>query len=78
MEFRRQHTQLIAAAKAGISERTARRIERDPRLPSQRPAGLKRRRQVPDPLERSFLLPSTTNPLESLATLPEIRLNVAM
>jgi hypothetical protein len=51
MEFRRQHTQLIAAAKAGISERTARRIERDPRLPSQRPAGLKRRRQVPDPLD---------------------------
>ncbi|MBV9046879.1 MAG: IS21 family transposase [Solirubrobacterales bacterium] len=51
MEFRRQHTQLIAAAKAGISERTARRIERDPRLPSQKHAGRKRRRQVPDPLD---------------------------
>jgi hypothetical protein len=51
MGFRRQHTQLIAAAKAGISERTGRRIERDPRLPSQKHAGRKRRRQVPDPLD---------------------------
>jgi hypothetical protein len=51
MEFRRQHTQLIAAAKAGISERTARRLERDPRMPSQRHAGPRRRRQVPDPLD---------------------------
>src|SRR6185437_11189105 len=51
MGFRRQHTQLIAAAKAGISERTGRRIERDPRLPSQKHAGRKRGRQVPDPLD---------------------------
>jgi hypothetical protein len=50
MEFRSQHTQLIAAAKTGISERTARRIERDARLPSQKRAGRKRR-QVPDPLD---------------------------
>lgn len=50
MEFRRQHTQLIAAAKAGISERTARRIERDPRPPSQKHTGPKSRRQIPDPL----------------------------
>lgn len=33
---RRHHTQSVAAAKAGISERAARRIEKDPRLPSQR------------------------------------------
>jgi hypothetical protein len=51
MEFRLHRTQLIAAAKAGISERTARRIERDPRLPSQKHTGRKRRRQVPDPLD---------------------------
>jgi hypothetical protein len=51
MEFRCQHTQRVAAAKAGISERTARRIEGDPRLPSQKHAGAKPRRQVPDPLQ---------------------------
>lgn len=51
MEFRRQHTQRVAAAKTGMSERTARRIERDPRLPSQKHGGAKPRRQVPDPLE---------------------------
>lgn len=51
MQFRHHHTQLIAAAKAGISERTARRIERDPRSPSQKRQGRKQRRQVPDPLE---------------------------
>ena len=36
MTQRRQHTQAIAATKAGISERSARRIENDPRLPSQK------------------------------------------
>lgn len=36
MTQRRQHTQAIAATKAGISERSARRIEKDPRLPSQK------------------------------------------
>ena len=51
MEFRRQHTQVVAAAKAGVSERTARRIERVPRLPSQRPTGRKSRRQVADALD---------------------------
>src|SRR3546814_1681126 len=30
MTHRRQHTQAVAAAKAGISERSARRIENDP------------------------------------------------
>lgn len=36
MKHRGQHTQRVAAAKAGFSERTARRIDRDPRLPSQK------------------------------------------
>jgi len=36
MVQRRHHTQAVAAAKAGISERSARRIEKDPRLPSQK------------------------------------------
>jgi hypothetical protein len=36
MSERRSHTQAVAAAKAGISERSARRIEKDPRLPSQK------------------------------------------
>jgi hypothetical protein len=39
MQFRRTHPQAVAAAKAGFSERSARRIERDPRLPSQKAAG---------------------------------------
>jgi hypothetical protein len=50
MELRRHHTQRLAAAKAGLSERTARRIERDPRLPSQKTAGPIRRRRTHDPL----------------------------
>jgi hypothetical protein len=36
MDYRRSHSQETAAAKAGISERTARRIDGDPSLPSQR------------------------------------------
>lgn len=36
MVHRRHHTQAVAAAKAGISERSARRIEKDPCLPSQK------------------------------------------
>ena len=36
MYYRQQHPQAIAAAKAGMSERTARKFERDPKLPSQR------------------------------------------
>ena len=49
MTDRRKYTQRTAAARAGFSERTARRIEADPRLPSQRKP--KRGRTVPDPLE---------------------------
>ena len=36
MDHRRTHLQQTAAAKAGISERSARRIDRDPIMPSQR------------------------------------------
>jgi hypothetical protein len=36
MTERRHHTQAVAAVKAGISERSARRLENDPRLPSQK------------------------------------------
>jgi hypothetical protein len=50
MEFRRHHSQRIAAAKTGVSERTGRRIEVDPRLPSQKAAERPLRRQVADPL----------------------------
>ena len=39
MDHRRIHLQLTAAAKAGISERSGRRIDRDPTLPSQRKKG---------------------------------------
>lgn len=49
MQERKLHTQPTAAARAGFSERTARRIEADPRLPSQRKAD--RGRTVPDPLD---------------------------
>jgi len=35
MTKRTQHTQVAAAAMAGISERTARHLDKDPRLPSQ-------------------------------------------
>ena len=48
MHDRPRHPQRLAAARAGFSERTARRIEADPRLPSQR--RIERGRTVPDPL----------------------------
>jgi hypothetical protein len=38
MKLHCHHPQRIAAAKAGFSERTGRRIEGDPRLPSQKSA----------------------------------------
>lgn len=50
MEFRRHHPQRVAAARSGLSERTGRRIEGDPRLPSQKAAERPRRRQTIDPL----------------------------
>ena len=51
MELRRQLPQRVAAAKTGISERTGRRLEGDPRLPSQKAAERPLRRQVADPLD---------------------------
>ena len=48
MQDRLRHSQHAAAARSGFSVRTARRIECDPRLPSQRRA--ERGRTVPDPL----------------------------
>ena len=50
MEFRCHHPQRIAAARSGLSERTGRRIEGDPRLPSQKAAERPLRRQTIDPL----------------------------
>ncbi len=50
MDLRRHHLQRVAAAKTGVSERTGRRIESDPRLPSQKAAERPLRRQVVDPL----------------------------
>ena len=46
MQDRHLHSQRTAAARARFSERTGRRIETDPRLPSQRQPG--RGRTVPD------------------------------
>ncbi len=48
MHDRPHHSRRVAAARAGFSERTARRIEADPRAPSQR--RVERGRTVPDPL----------------------------
>ena len=58
MQDRLRHSQRIAAARAGFSERTGRRIDADPRLPSQRKP--ERGRTVPDPLAavwETMLLP---------------------
>lgn len=51
MVERRNHTQAVAAAKAGISERSARRIEKDLRLPSQKKRTRHWRTRA-DPLEQ--------------------------
>ena len=50
MDLRRHHPQRVAAAKTGVSERTGRRIESDPRLPSQKATERPLRRHVVDPL----------------------------
>ena len=49
MQFRKSERAAIAAAKAGFSQATAYRLEKNPRLPSQNKAPRARRR--PDPLE---------------------------
>jgi hypothetical protein len=48
MEFRRHYPQRTAAAKAGFSERTSRRIETDQHVPSRRIVDHRVRRQGPD------------------------------
>ena len=55
MKFRQTNPTAAAAAKASISIATAYRIEKDPRLPSQRKAPRERRR--PDPLGVIFSKP---------------------
>jgi hypothetical protein len=50
MDLRRTLPQQTAAAKAGLSVSTAWRIERDPRLPSQKKAERRYGRSTPDPL----------------------------
>ncbi len=76
MSFRQTETVSIAAAKAGFSAATAYRIEQDPRLPSQKRAPRRRRRQ--DPLiavwdsEVVPLLKSTPG-LRPIAIFDEIR-----
>jgi transposase InsO family protein len=52
MKLRTTHSAAAAAAKASISPATGYRIEKDPRLPSQKPAPRGRRR--PDPLAAIF------------------------
>ena len=49
MNNRKHHTQEVAAAKAGISERSARRIERDDQLPSQKPGAIGARAPIRSP-----------------------------
>lgn len=69
MEYRRHHSQRLAAAKTGVSERTGRRIEGDPRLPSQKAAERPLRRQVADPLGGLW----ETDILPLLASRPGVR-----
>lgn len=52
MKYRQTDSPPVAAAKASFSASTAYRIERDPRLPSQKKAPRGRRR--PDPLSEVF------------------------
>src|SRR5947199_3365685 len=52
MRFRQTDTAPVAAAKASFSASTAYRLEKDPRLPSQRASARGRRR--PDPLAGIF------------------------
>ena len=50
MEYRRTLSQEAAAAKAGFSLSTGQRLEKDPRLPSQKKTERRRGRSKPDPL----------------------------
>lgn len=77
MDARRKHTQRLAAAKAGLSERTGRRFESDPRLPSQKKLALPTTNSRSDPLApvwESEILPllGTTAGLRPITILEEI------
>ena len=50
MNLRTQHTQHIAAAKAGFSQSTGSRLDRDPRPPSQKKQDRRHGGGKPDPL----------------------------
>ena len=49
MNTRHDHSQVIAAAKAGFSERTGRRIETETRLPPRQSNDRRQPRNTPDP-----------------------------
>ena len=70
---RRTHTQAAAAAKAGIGERTARRIDSQESLPSQRPPRQWRTREDPlaDVWESELLPLLQSSPNLSAVTLLE-------
>ena len=75
MKFRQTNPTAAAAAKASISIATAYRIEKDPRLPSQRKAPRERRR--PDPLGDIFKaevvpMPQASPGLRSVAIFEEM------
>jgi hypothetical protein len=67
MKFRQTDTPPVAAAKASFSTSTAYRLEKDPRLPSQRKSARERRR--PDPLASVF----ETEVVPLLVTAPGVR-----
>src|SRR4051794_25547886 len=69
MHHRQTHTQAVAAAKAGFSERSARRIDRDPRLPSQKLAGGPARATPSGPLDAVW----TLDVLPLLEAMPSLR-----
>jgi hypothetical protein len=68
MTLRRTHTQRVAAAKAGFSERSGRRTERDPRLPSDK-AAARAQAAAPDPLGTVW----TSDVLPMLEAMPCLR-----
>jgi len=69
MTLRCTDMQATAAAKAGFSERTARRLERDPRLPSQKRAEAPPRPTPPHPIDAIW----TTEVVPLLEAMPRLR-----
>ena len=64
-QHRNKHSQVAAAAKTGISERSARRIEDAPSLPSQLPIRNWRTRE--DPLRMWLKITSRYQPFAGMA-----------